>query len=207
MAHKTERENLVMAAIGDGRISASSKQMWMNALASDPHGHNKMLLDSLSPGLVPTAKAHARQGEDGQLPADVAYAYAQIVGAPHDGPVQAMQHTNRSAKPAINYRRPPDTSSIPEVAAAEEALYAEVAWKLGPRLRDGVEPPKRKAEHFHDAAAPYVAMNADGTGQWLDPGREERERSMRAQSLQEQARVAEQKQREQESLREFLEGR
>lgn len=102
---------------------------------------------------------------------------------------------------------PPDTSSIPEVAAAEEALYAEVAWKLGPRLRDGVEPPKRKAEHFHDAAAPYVAMNADGTGQWLDPGREERERSMRAQSLQEQARVAEQKQREQESLREFLEGR
>lgn len=98
------------------------------------------------------------------------------------------------ARPTSRYRQPPNAAAIPEVAAADEALYNEVAWKMGHRA--GIEPPNQQVTYFHDSSAPYVAMNPDGTGQWVDPGQEQREESMREQALREQAKVEQQEQRE-----------
>lgn len=52
-----DRENLVMAAVRDGRITPASKADWIKALEVDPGGHNKTALAGLKPGLIPVVEA------------------------------------------------------------------------------------------------------------------------------------------------------
>lgn len=78
------RETLVMAAIGDGRITPASKADWLKALEIDPGGHNKQALASLAPGLVPVSEighAIASEATDSEL-ADLERAFAMITGQP-----------------------------------------------------------------------------------------------------------------------------
>lgn len=69
------RENLVCAAINDGRITPASKTDWLNALEVDPGGHYKTRLASLKPGLIPLAEighgVGAETTEDDQLYANL----------------------------------------------------------------------------------------------------------------------------------------
>ncbi|MFD7046186.1 Clp protease, partial [Rhodococcus jostii] len=54
------RENLVNAAIGDGRIPPARKQHWLGALEAD-HDGVAAALASLAPGLIPVSEVgHAR---------------------------------------------------------------------------------------------------------------------------------------------------
>lgn len=60
---KRDREELVAAAIGDGRIPPSSKDGWLGLLEKDPNG--EATLASLAPGLVPvTERGHGRAPDE-----------------------------------------------------------------------------------------------------------------------------------------------
>lgn len=63
------REKLVMAAIGDGRITRASKPDWLKALETDPGGHNAASLAALAPGFVPVSEiGHSQVSASGAEP-------------------------------------------------------------------------------------------------------------------------------------------
>lgn len=86
-----DRENLVMAAVRDGRIAPASKADWIRALEVDPGGHNKTALASLKPGLIPVVEA----GHAG-----VAGAVAAEAGA--DGPDQGIEYVHNQVMSKLN---------------------------------------------------------------------------------------------------------
>lgn len=86
-----DRENLVMAAVRDGRIAPASKADWIHALEVDPGGHNKTALASLKPGLIPVVEA----GHAG-----VAGAIAAESGA--DGPDQGIEYVHNQVMAKLN---------------------------------------------------------------------------------------------------------
>lgn len=54
---RQNRESLVAAAIGDGRIAPSSRDHWLRYLETDPGGEE--VLASLAPGLIPVGQQRA----------------------------------------------------------------------------------------------------------------------------------------------------
>ena len=60
---KREREDLVAAAIGDGRIPPARKEHWLKSLAADYEG-TKTVLEGLEPGLVPLDERGSGQGQE-----------------------------------------------------------------------------------------------------------------------------------------------
>jgi hypothetical protein len=196
-ARTVDAAAVVAQAIAAGKIDASHTLQWLDAYRDNPAATRAALA-----AVMPSPSA----GPSRTVDDDLAYTYARITGSPVPAPArtpaaQAKGHT-------ATYRRPISAAAATAagIDVADEALYNEVAWGMRGRS-SGVKPPQRQDESFYDPNRLYVAMNADGTGHWVDPGQHERERSMRAQTLQEQARAAEQKERDAESLREFLAGR
>lgn len=66
------REDLVAAAIQDGRIPVARREHWIQALAADPEG-NEQVLESLAPGLVNTVEHGHASPESGDA-SDKVYA-------------------------------------------------------------------------------------------------------------------------------------
>lgn len=72
---KARREQLVSAAVSDGRVAPARKEHWIKALEAD--AGNEQVLASLAPGLVPVdPKGHPGSPEDNAEDA----AYAALFG-------------------------------------------------------------------------------------------------------------------------------
>jgi len=69
-----DREDLVQAAIDDGRIAPKRRKHWLNALEKDPGAADS--LASLEPGLIPVGKEIGHGGAD----TDVDPLYASVFG-------------------------------------------------------------------------------------------------------------------------------
>jgi hypothetical protein len=186
---RAEDRRIVVAAHKAGKIPASRIEFWCDAMAKDRAG-NRYVLASLAPGLPQLGNQQMQTADD----ADMANAYAKITGIP------LARATHASSLP----RTAPTVQTQP---APDDALYTEAAWQMGPLLRAGLEPPAGNITYFEDPNAPRVVMNADGTGYWVDPMQQQRDSEMAALELQQQARMREQNEREQASLREFEQGR
>jgi ATP-dependent protease ClpP protease subunit len=71
---REDRESLVDAAIGDGRIAPSARADWLRSLENDPGGHARTTLASLPKGLIPVGPALGSAGGGVRTAADDLYA-------------------------------------------------------------------------------------------------------------------------------------
>ena len=96
----TEREGIVAAAIGDGRIPPSRRDHWLSYLATDPEG-GAQALAALEPGLVPVQeRGHSHSVEtlsDQQIEEETVKGWTQAlfpetrVAASAGGDIQTRQ--------------------------------------------------------------------------------------------------------------------
>jgi ATP-dependent protease ClpP protease subunit len=76
------REQLVSAAVKDGRIAASRREHWLTALKADPEGAEESL-KALAPGLIPVAElGHAGDDPADDLGDDALDELAALAGLP-----------------------------------------------------------------------------------------------------------------------------
>jgi predicted enzyme related to lactoylglutathione lyase len=185
----------VDAAIAAGKISASSRAVWVEAYTANP-ASAKAFLDAVVP--VPPIS-----------PAVIAQARLDAAAAAETAALEATYARVTGQPVARAPRRPAATAAPVQTTAADEAAWADEAiWKLGREFRAGMTRPESLSQttYFEDPNAPVVVMNADGTGQWVDPAADARIRSMDALAKQERDRMAEQADRDREQLRQYLAG-
>jgi hypothetical protein len=185
----------VDAAIAAHKISASSRAVWVEAYTANP-ANAKAFLDVVLPVPPISAAVVAQARIDAAAAAETAAleaTYARVTGQP----VARATH-----------RRPAVAAQVKATAADEAARADEAIWKLGPAYRAGMTRPESLSQptYFENPEAPVVVMNADGTGQWVDPAAVKRDKSMRAMELKAQAQKQEQADRDREQLRQFLAG-
>jgi len=178
---RAEDYRLVADAVEAGRISAGRVDFWCEAMRKDRSG-NRAVLASLVPGLTFGA-AGTRTPDAAPGDAEMATVYAKVTGAPLD-------------RARVSRQAPAPAATAQPAQNLDDALYAEVAWRLGPSLRAGLDAPAANPVYFENPDAPRIAMNADGSGSWADPGQERREASMREQSLKDKAARDRQAERE-----------
>jgi hypothetical protein len=182
---EAEDRRIIAAAIKDGRIPGQRQQFWAEALKRDRKG-SRALIASLVPGLLRSGNAAIRPA-DTAADAEMANAFAKVTGQPL-GRTRAPQ-----AAPVANTLQPVQHTT-------DDALYNEVAWKMSPsRARQaGIAPPTSQFTYWEDPDAPKVVMNPDGTGQWVDPGAAERDRTAAAQQRKERELLQAQTERDNE---------
>jgi hypothetical protein len=180
-----EDRRLIAAAIMDGRIPGQRQQFWADALQRDRKG-TRALIASLMPGILTSSSATTRTDMTA-ADAEMADAFAKVTGQP-------LGRT-RAPQPA-----PVANTLQPVQHTTDDALYNEVAWKMSPNhaRREGIAPPSSQFTYWEDPDAPKVVMNPDGTGQWVDPGAAERDRTAAAQARQEQELLRAQTERDNE---------
>ncbi|WP_155765496.1 hypothetical protein [Mycobacterium colombiense] len=172
-----EDARLVAECIEDGRIPSTRAHFWLSALARDRVGSRALLA-----AVIPSPN-NGGSGASGSEMEDV---YCRVVGGP-----RAANRSGKRIAPGLgaNNRTPPDLDG-------DEGLYSHVAWRMGGPLRAGLEPPPGTTTYWVDPNAPKIVVNSDGTGCWVDPGQERREKSLREQAVRDKALREQQAERE-----------
>jgi hypothetical protein len=172
---RAEDRRTVLAAVADGRIADVRVDFWCQAMQSDRAG-NRAVLASLAPGLMFPA-AGIRRSPPAARAAQTA------------PPVDGIQET---------------VTTYDELSAAirSDPEYHRALWQMGVR---SIEKPPAQITGWKDPDAPYIAMNDDGTGQWVYPARERLIQEMDALAVQDRALREQQAEREAEAQAKYRE--
>lgn len=188
---RRDDERTVDAAIRDGKIMAADRAKWVERLQQDPHGFRSLLSAMAAvPGLNPSAPALSQAAAE---QAELAASFAKVTGhsaperpatpngatyartpAPRKGPnpraTATSSDTERVTPVVFNPSGDPIYERVetgrPRSEWTEEEIRDAAIWNLGPRFRDGLEPPPETRSYIRDLTEPHLVENTDGTWHW-----------------------------------------
>jgi hypothetical protein len=180
---EAEDVRIVAAAIRDARITAERHETWLNALRLD-RASNRALLNSLGAGIPTEATSRAAR----------AFLTARSPRASAN-PASAVADLH----PVVT------TADAMNAGIEADPEFHRALWNMG--VRSGLSKPPEQITYWSDPNAPQLVTNGDGTGQWVDPGCEQRDASMRQQLLREKALREQQEERDKQSRAALIEDR